>query len=103
MPPDSLHRVEGWPMSVMSLTTTPATPRSETRASCSPAAGGAVHEAVTGGTEEVPGLGLGNGATAEGVAPALAEAAGEEDAAGECDPVVELPPQAASARIAATA
>src|SRR5581483_70634 len=88
-------------MSVMSLITTPGTPRSETSASCSPAEGGAVQCADAGGTDEVPGLGLGK-PPCDGVAPALAEAAGEDEAGVRRLTVVLPPPQALSTRPART-
>ena len=82
-------------MSVMSRTTTPGAPRRDTRASCSPAAGGAVHDACTGGTDDVPGFGLGNGAPPEDPVPADAVARGVGLWVG-CEDEEELVPHAVS-------
>src|SRR5258706_5314515 len=92
-------------MSVMSRTTTPATPRSETSASCSPAAGGAEQGAETAWTEEVAGFGVGKEATGDpepAVGDAPGEPAADDDTVGEWTLTEVLLPEAASINPART-
>src|SRR5438270_12791785 len=96
-----MHRVVGCPMSVMSRTTTPGTPRSETSASCSPAAGGAVQCALAGGAPALAGLGVGK--AAGDPPPAPGDDPAEDDADGEWRLTAVLPPQAVRAATAARA